>query len=779
MLAACGLLGLGLLVWSFFLHGPAWLVTAPHWPSADFANHAVKTYERMGPIADGHNDSTGACRGVAKAALGAVHVAVVLAALQRKSLSQSRWLARTGKFGFGIAKLSLCSVQRMAKLAEHITALGDELAKVQTVAVELETEVVDLRKELSEARAAVRISQEAALMATRKLAEVQSLAQEAKAEAEAERESFLAEIKALKESRSEAEAKVAALVRQLRSRDEALAATEAKAMAPQAGFAQTRAGIEAAAAVAEAEQRRTPVGSLRPATDQALVGVRRPEVLLPPGHYWTLPPQRYEFMQERPMTLGRWQGSEQVGEVAKAGKARVCSFYRLPGVVPVDEVARVLEHCVRSEAYVTDPDSVDRTPTFEYYPFQNGQWVDQVMKPLLEDAIETKVLPYIRERYGCPDCAIADILVRRYLPGERRTHAVHFDGHAFVTAVLGLSNPDEYDGGLYVQPGADVASRMFFRIEPGDLVVHSFDLQHGVHVWKGIRYSLIFWIKDSAKAVREHTTPWYDKLAEEGDADALYALALNHSSGSSGKPLDIVRAIELYERSAREGHHFAQNNLGTLYKKAHKVMSLADGLKKSVSWLGAAADAGFAMAQKNLALAYANGEGVERSEAKAAEWMLRAAEQLDVEAAHLLGKMYMEGLGLPRDLVQAAMWYRRSAKAGFPQAQYTLGILHLEGQGVEKDIEKAEAWFHYAAKQGVPEAKNNLAALCAQRGEVGQAARIWAELAAKGEPNAQCNLGMCYMRGVGQELDIKKAREWLEKAAAQGHRMAQSALVQL
>lgn len=32
----------------------------------------------------------------------------------------------------------------------------------------------------------------------------------------------------------------------------------------------------------------------------------------------------------------------------------------------------------------------------------------------------------------------------RYIPGERRSHAVHFDGHAYVTAVLGISDPEKY-----------------------------------------------------------------------------------------------------------------------------------------------------------------------------------------------------------------------------------------------------------------------------------------------------------------------------------------------
>jgi len=499
----------------------------------------------------------------------------------------------------------------------------------------------------------------------------------------------------------------------------------------------------------------------------------------PPGYYWTLPPQMFDFMQERSVSVGNWKGMEQTGEVDKVGKARTCSFYRLPELLPKQHAERILEHVARSTAYLTDSDSVDQSPTFEYYPYQNGEWMDKVLQPLLENFIDERVLPYVRECYGSPNCCISDILVRRYLPGERRTHVSHFDGKAFVTAVLGLSDPDSFEGGLYVQPGPGVSSRMFFRIEPGDLVVHSFDLQHGVHVWRGIRYSLIFWIKDTHQAVRDHTTPWYDILAEQGDADALYALALNFSKGSAGKPIDIVKAIELYEQSAQIGHHFAQNNLGSLYKKAHKVMVLDGGLDKSVKWLRIAADGGFAMAQKNLALAYANGEGVERDPSKAVEWMRKSAEQLDIESAFLLAEMYREGRGVPRDLVQAATWCRRSAKAGFPRAQYTLGVLHLEGQGIEKDQKKAEAWFHYASKQGVVEAKNNIAAIQAQRGQVTQAANIWAELAEKGEPNAQCNLGMCFMRGLGRERDQQKARQWLEKAAAKGHRMAQNALVQL
>ena len=40
-----------------------------------------------------------------------------------------------------------------------------------------------------------------------------------------------------------------------------------------------------------------------------------------------------------------------------------------------------------------------------------------------------------------------EVLVRRYLPSERRGHGLHYDGHAFVTAVLGVSEVEDFRGG--------------------------------------------------------------------------------------------------------------------------------------------------------------------------------------------------------------------------------------------------------------------------------------------------------------------------------------------
>lgn len=608
---------------------------------------------------------------------------------------------------------------------------------------------------------------------------------------EAERLELADVVEAEKRARMEAEANVQDLSRKLDALHVSTSSRSSSAHRPPtvstgAELAAARDAIEAAEAVASEEavesktNRNKGTARIEPGKQQPAARPLVTEVVHPPGYYWKLPPQRFRFEDdEQPLVVGSWRGVEHIGHANNGTKESTRDFYCVRGVLSRRDSQTVLQLCESSSSYTTEPDSVDNTPAFEFYAFQHGEWVHRRLESILQPVLESRIMPYIREKYKQPDCAVADILVRRYIPGERRTHAVHFDGHAFVTAVLGISDPDTFEGGLFLQPGPDVASRLFIRLEQGDLLVHSFDLPHGVHIWRGVRYSLIFWVKTSPQAVRDNSTPWYDEKAARRDADAMYAMGMNHSRGSAGTALDIAEAIKCYERSARAGHYFAQNNLGILYKKAHQVLNITAGLTKSAKWLRIAADAGFAIAQRNLALAYQAGEGVERSPQEALQWMTRSAEQLDVEAAFLLGEMHREGTAGRVDLVEAVKWYTRSAKAGFPRAQYTLGALNVEGHGLPKDLKTAEAWFRHASRQGMLEASNNLASLMAQRGEVVGAAEIWATLADQGEVNAQCNIGMCYMRGLGRPLDRNKAKEWLEKAASRGHRMAAHALVML
>ncbi len=81
------------------------------------------------------------------------------------------------------------------------------------------------------------------------------------------------------------------------------------------------------------------------------------------------------------------------------------------------------------------------------------------------------------------------------------------------------------------------------------------------------------------------------------------------------------------------------------------------------------------------------------------EWRT-LAEQGDALAQTNLGVLYAKGEGVPQDDEQAAKWFRLAAEQGNGNAQFNLGLLHDKGQGVPQDDVQAHMWFNLAAVQG-------------------------------------------------------------------------------
>jgi localization factor PodJL len=113
-----------------------------------------------------------------------------------------------------------------------------------------------------------------------------------------------------------------------------------------------------------------------------------------------------------------------------------------------------------------------------------------------------------------------------------------------------------------------------------------------------------------------------------------------------------------------------------------------------------AAEAGHAMAQYRLALAYERGEGVAVDLAAARTWTERAAAGGVVMAMHNLGVYYARGEGASRDEAAAFRWFRQAAEFGVADSQYNLAILYQRGRGVSEDKSEALFWFLLAARQG-------------------------------------------------------------------------------
>lgn len=136
------------------------------------------------------------------------------------------------------------------------------------------------------------------------------------------------------------------------------------------------------------------------------------------------------------------------------------------------------------------------------------------------------------------------------------------------------------------------------------------------------------------------------------------------------------------------------------------------------------ANAGDAKSQTELGVMYYTGEAVSKSlsgqvlnndPGLAIGWFYRAAEQGYADAQFNLGLMYANGEGIEQDIVQAVDLFRKAAEQGNIDAQNNLGALYYTGEGVERNVDIAIEWFERAAALGSDDARTNLEAIKSAR----------------------------------------------------------------
>ena len=150
------------------------------------------------------------------------------------------------------------------------------------------------------------------------------------------------------------------------------------------------------------------------------------------------------------------------------------------------------------------------------------------------------------------------------------------------------------------------------------------------------------------------------------------------------------------------------------------------------------------------------------------------------EAIASLGTAYQYGrLGLVKNAKKAAKIYRRAVELGAVDAMNNLGTLYENGSGVKLDKKKAERLYRMAADRGEAGAQDNLGAFLHSEKKFEEAVRYFMLSADQGYTHAETNLGCCYGDGTGTEVDLSKARYWLERAAAKGNERAKAILAHL
>jgi TPR repeat protein len=151
-----------------------------------------------------------------------------------------------------------------------------------------------------------------------------------------------------------------------------------------------------------------------------------------------------------------------------------------------------------------------------------------------------------------------------------------------------------------------------------------------------------------------------------------------------------------------------------------------------------------AEAQFQLGLKLASGNG-QQDYARAAQWYGKAAAQNHVLAQFNLSAMYAQGQGVDRDEAKSLMWLTRAAVLGDAGAQYRLGIRqHLAcrntatGTAPETRIE-ALKWVRLSAAQGYRQAEQACEFVTFEmtREEVAEGARRVSAFVAEEKSDAQ------------------------------------------
>jgi len=180
---------------------------------------------------------------------------------------------------------------------------------------------------------------------------------------------------------------------------------------------------------------------------------------------------------------------------------------------------------------------------------------------------------------------------------------------------------------------------------------------------------------------------------------------------------------------------------------------------------------------------YAEGLGVPKDEAVAAQWYAKGAELGDIEAAFSLGLLLAEGRGVKKDREAAARMFEIAAAKGHPYANYNLGLMFLDGDGKPENPVRGALHIRYAAEQGVVAAQYDLAVLY-QTGhgvepDAYQAALWMRKAAEQGLLEAEYDYALMLLRGFGLNSEMPKAVHYLRSAAEKGFPGAQNRLAHL
>jgi len=188
-------------------------------------------------------------------------------------------------------------------------------------------------------------------------------------------------------------------------------------------------------------------------------------------------------------------------------------------------------------------------------------------------------------------------------------------------------------------------------------------------------YGILGVKRDQKEAVK-----WVKLAAAQNNSGAQNSLGYYYNNGL-GVRKNAKRALYYYKLAAEQGHRIAINNVGSFMRLEGNYKQAAKLFEKSIAL-------GYINAKNNLAILYANGDGVRRNRRKAFNLYREAALAGESNAQVNLAGQYYMGEGVNKNYIMAMMWYDISTMNGHiyvPQSpQYTYLVNNMKSADINK-----------------------------------------------------------------------------------------------
>jgi TPR repeat protein len=269
------------------------------------------------------------------------------------------------------------------------------------------------------------------------------------------------------------------------------------------------------------------------------------------------------------------------------------------------------------------------------------------------------------------------------------------------------------------------------------------------------------------------------KLADQGDHDAQYKLALLYFTGlvkgEEDNPyhIDEKKVVDLVKKAANGENVSSQFRLSVLHRYG---IAVNRSNEKSVEWLRKAADNGSVYAANALWMMFRQFKGqlVKLDEAK--PYLKSAAKQGLATAQHQYGVALGEGLLGGIDQEAGIEWVKKAAEQGLDPAQLLLGVTLSSDKILDQDLESSFVWLSLASTSQSREirakARKTLAGI---RGEITPAKQLDLQQQVKNfKPKESLvtrnvDLGL---QGAGRDITFPKQVDLLTALADEGNTAA-------